>query len=113
MVESKITAAANCIGNLVIAKEQAEIGDELLASWSSAILKIGSPVEYIQQSQFDIPGLPEGGAKHLLRVTDPHLQDELAKLLCEYADVCPAKLPMSRPNRGLDDVHEIKLAPGT
>ena len=70
-------------------------------------------MKYLQQFQFDIPGLPEGGTKHLLHVKDEGIYKELAEILCEYADVCPTQLPKSRPHRGLDDVHEIHLQPGT
>ena len=45
----------------------------------------------------------------MVNAKDKGIRDELASILCEYADVCPTQLPKSRPNRGLDDVHEINL----
>ena len=67
------------------------------------------PVEYLLESKFANLNLPDGTAKHLLNITDKGLQDQLAMLLREFTDVCPAKLPLERVDRGIQDVHEIKL----
>lgn len=46
-----------------------------------AILRIGSPIEYLLESKFAHLGLPDGAAKHLLNIEDEKLQKKLATLL--------------------------------
>ena len=47
----------------------------------------------------------------MLDVENVNLQNKLANLLRDYKDVCPANLPLERMDRGIWDVHEVKLKP--
>ena len=83
--------------------------EQLVQPCVQGILQIGSPVEYSLESKFAHLNLPDGAAKHLLNIDDKDLQDQLAMLLREFKDVSPAKLPLEHVDRGIYDVHEIKL----
>ena len=66
-------------------------------------------MEYLLESKFAHLKLPDGAAKHLLNIANKGMQDQLATLLREFKDVCPTKLPLECVDRGIHDVHEIKL----
>ena len=53
-----------------------------------AILRIGSPIEFLLESKFAHLDLPDGAAKHLLAIVDEGLQMQLATLLHKFKDVC-------------------------
>ena len=78
------------------------------------ILKTGLPCEYVLGVHSIGKNLPEGAAKHLLGMADKGVKDRFASLLQKYADVCPDALPMEpRPDRGIEDVHQVRLREGT
>ena len=65
------------------------------------MLHIGSPIEYLLESEYVKLGLPNGAAKHLLEIEDMAFLNKLDLLLCKYKDLFPTKLPIEYINRGV------------
>ena len=107
-VQQIVDQASMCVGNWVVSTSM-QHAEQLVQPCVHGILQIGLPVEYLLESKFAHLNLPDGAAKHLLNVADKGLQDQLAMLLRQFKDVCPAKLPLERVDRGIHDVHEIKM----
>ena len=61
-------AAANCFVNIVVPKQCADELDRKLADINASITTVGSPLEYVLNLHTVGQGLPEGAAKHLLRL---------------------------------------------
>ena len=97
-----------CVDNWVVSTS-VHNAEQLVQTCVQGILRLGSPIEYLLESKFAHLNLPDGTAKHLLNIADKGLQNQLATLLHEFKDVCPAKLPLEHVDRGMYDVHEIKL----
>ena len=107
-VKQVVDQTSTCVGNWVMSTSVQD-AEQLVQVCVQGILRIGSPVEYLLESKFAHLNLPDGAAKHLLNIADKGLQDQLATLLREFKDVCPTKLPLECVDRGIQDMHEIKL----
>ena len=77
------------------------------------VQKCGSPVAALQELLYGDPALPEGAVPHLLGLPEEQ-RGVLDHLLKEFKGVFPPELPKTvPPDRGLGDVHEIPVKPGT
>ena len=80
---------------------------------SEWVQRCGSPVVALQELLYGNPDLPDGVVPHLLGLPKEQ-RGVLDHLLKEFKGVFPAELPKYvPPDRGLGDVHEIPVNPGT
>ena len=80
---------------------------------SERIKRCGSPVVALQELFYGNPYLPDGAVPHLLGL--PEEQRGVPEhILKEFKSVFLAELPKHvPPDRGLGDVHEVLIKPGT
>ena len=80
---------------------------------SELVKRCGSPVAALQQLLYGNPDLPDGAVPHLLGFPEEQ-RGVLEHILKEFKSVFPAELPKHvPPDRGLGDMHEIHIKPGT
>ena len=80
---------------------------------SELVKKCRSPVVALQELLYGNQDLPEGAVPHLLGLFKEQ-RGVMEHLLKEFKVVFPAELPKYAPlDRGLGDVHEIPIKPGT
>lgn len=109
-VQALVTKAENCLANVVVHIDDSIRATELLAGPMKEVLRVGSPNEHLLDLCCEHDGLPDGAAKHLLGISDPKTRTEFADLLRKFADISPTQLPKTvPPDRGIDDVHEVRL----
>ena len=83
------------------------------AHHSELVKRCGSPVEALQKLLYGNPDLPDGAVLHLLGISEEQ-RGVLKHILKEFKSVFPAELPKKvTPDRGLGDMHEIPVRPGT
>ena len=67
----------------------------------------------LQELLYGNPDLPDGAVPHLLGLPEEQ-RGVLEHILKEFKSVFPAELPKHvPPDRGLGDMHEICIKPGT
>ena len=80
---------------------------------SELVKRCGSPVAPLQELLYGKPDLPYGAVPHLLGLPEEQ-RGVLEHILKEFKSVFPAELPRHvPPDRGLGDMHEIPVRPGT
>ena len=80
---------------------------------SELVKRRGGPVAALQELLYSDLELPDGAVPHLLGLPKEQ-RGAMEHLLREFKGVLPAELPKYiPPDRGLRDVHEILIRPGT
>ena len=88
-------------------------GAESYPEHTELVQRCGSPVAALQELLYGDPDLPDGAVPHLLGLPKKQ-RGVLDHLLKELKGVFAAELPKYvPPDRGLGDVHEIAVKPGT
>ena len=67
---AKGNACATCVGNVVLPMTEELEADKVLQQAITGMLAVGSPLEYVLALHDRGLGLPDGAAKHLLRISD-------------------------------------------